>query len=67
MSHRHPDAESINAARRDLVSALALLTMPTVGENTLAARNLDYHAQELCRWLDAFYSGQEPDELPGGL
>jgi hypothetical protein len=28
-----------------------------------------YHAEELMRWMDAFYSGQDPadpEELPGG-
>lgn len=63
------DAESFNRARADLVKAVALLTFPASTESTLAARNLTYHAEELCRWLDAFYSGQEPadpDEQAGG-
>lgn len=64
------DAESFNRARFDLVTALAVLTLEPANESTLAARNLTYHAEELCRWLDAFYSGQdpaEPDEQGGGL
>lgn len=56
------DAESFNRARFDLVKALAVLTLEPACENTLAARNLMYHADELCRWLDAFYAASaEPD------
>jgi len=62
-----PDDETFAAARRDLVRSVSLLTAPAMIDNTLAARNMTYHAAELLRWMDAFYSGQDPaehDELP---
>jgi hypothetical protein len=64
------DAETFNQARRDLVRSTALLMMPAMDDNTLAARNLTYHTEEMLKWLDAFYSGQdpaEPDEQATGL
>jgi hypothetical protein len=56
------DAETFNQARRDLVRSTALLMMPAMDDNTLAARNLTYHTEEMLKWLDAFYSGQDPAE-----
>jgi hypothetical protein len=69
MSSSYPDAEAFAAARRDLVRSVCVLMMPAMSENSLAARNVAYHAEELMRWMDAFYSGQDPadpEELPGG-
>jgi hypothetical protein len=45
-----------------LLQSVATLTIPAMNENSLAARNVLYHSEELCRWLDAFYSGQDPAE-----
>jgi hypothetical protein len=59
------DSESFSRARFDLVRSLAMLTMEPVGDSTLAARNLAYHAEELCRWIDIYYSGRDPDNPEG--
>jgi hypothetical protein len=56
------DADELRLARRDLVRAVHVLTFDADFENSLAARNLTYHAEELMRWMDAFYSGQDPAE-----
>jgi hypothetical protein len=68
MSSLYPDASDLAAARRDLVRAVAVLTFDAITENTLAARNVMYHSEEMMRWLDAFLSGQDhvdPREPPG--
>ena len=57
--------EQIQAARRDLIRSLTLLAWPADGVASLAARNIDYHAHELLKALDAFYAGREPDEEAG--
>ena len=64
MSHLHPDADAFQKARRELVQSVACLTAPAMGQGTLAARNLTYHAEEMMRWMDAFYSGRDPDDQP---
>ena len=62
MSHPYPDANELRAMRGMLLRSVATLTIPAMNENSLAARNVLYHSEELCRWLDAFYSGQDPAE-----
>jgi hypothetical protein len=58
-------ADELMKARRDLVRAVALLTFDAVTENTLSGRNIMFHAEELMKWIDAFYSGQEPGQEGG--
>lgn len=57
----HPDA--FHLARRDLVKALCeLQDHPLYHENTLAARNVQYHADELLKWIDVFYGLTPPPD-----
>jgi len=56
------DPESLSRACRDLVQAVERLARPAYGQNTLAARNVMYHEQELYRWIDAFYGTVDLDE-----
>lgn len=45
-------------ARRRLLQALSVLTFPAMDVATLEARNVEYHADELCKALDAFYKAR---------
>lgn len=64
MNDLHPDADAFQRARRDVVRAVAVLMPPAMRENTLAARNFLYHAEEFMTWMDAFYFGRDPDADP---
>jgi hypothetical protein len=59
MDMAHPDEDEFKAARRDLIRSVAVLTLPAVGENTLLARNLYFHAEEFMNALDAFYAADQ--------
>jgi len=62
-----PSEDDFRQARGDLIKAVSVLTAPAMLENTLAARNVTYHAEELMRCLDDFYADREPDEARGPL
>ena len=53
-------------ARRNLVVALAILASPAAMTPSLASRNIMFHAEEMLRWMDAFYSGKDPDNERDG-
>jgi hypothetical protein len=58
-------ADELAQARRDIVKGLSFLSWLANQENTLASRNVTYHADELMTWMDAFLSGREPADEPG--
>jgi|688.fasta_scaffold303375_2 hypothetical protein len=59
-----PDDQEVAAARRDLVKALVVLCSSISQENSLAARNVTYHAEELLRWMDSHNRGEHaPKEV----
>jgi elongation factor P hydroxylase len=57
-----PDADAFHRARRALLKAVIEMTMPARSENTLLAKNVCYHTDELLRALDAWYADEDPEE-----
>ena len=55
--------EEQGQARRKMLEALFILTLPAVDEPTLKARNLTYQVEEMLKALDAYYRAEdEPAE-----
>jgi hypothetical protein len=49
----------IQEVRRAIVWNCALLTSHVHGQNTLTARNIVYHVEELLKAMDDFYAGRD--------
>jgi len=52
--------EEVMQLRRQVVVALAELSCVALGVNTLAARNLHFHIEELLKAMDAVMIGTDP-------
>lgn len=60
-------SDSIRLVRRRLLEAVAEMAGYMEGENSLAARNVIYHAEELLKNMDAALRGEDPpgaDTMP---
>lgn len=53
--------EEITEARRRMIQAVYVLTAEASVTASLPARNVIYHADELMKSLDAFWSGRDPE------
>ena len=53
--------EPLRQLRRQVVLVLAELSGVADGVNTRAARNLNFHIEELLKAMDAVMSGTDPD------
>lgn len=60
----NPTIAEQQAARRDLIKSISVLTFVATTENSLAARNMQFHCDQFLIWMDAFYSGKDPSEEP---
>lgn len=53
------DRKDIQEVRRAMVWACSALASHVQGQDTLTARNIVYHAEELLKAMDDFYAGRD--------
>ncbi len=58
-----PTQDEFADARRQMMRALAVLTLPAMQENTLHARNLMFRTEELMKAMDDYFADREPPSL----